>query len=84
MEIGGQKFRGTGPLIEIEGQKFRDDGRKFRADGRKLADDGSELEKGGAELRCEGRSFLLESPKGRHRKSLPTKNGLEVFEALFP
>ncbi len=77
MEVEAQKLGGGGPLIEIGGQKLRDDGRK-------LADDGSELEMGGAEWRCEGLSFLMESPKGRHRKSRPTKNGLEVFEALFP
>jgi hypothetical protein len=55
--------------LEIGGQKFRDEAGK-------LNDEGLELE-------IEGLSFLLESPKRRHRKSLPTKNGLKVLKPYF-
>ena len=54
--------------MEIGGPKFRDEAGK-------LNDEGLELE-------IEGLSFLLESPKGRHRKSLPTKNGREFWSLI--
>jgi len=62
--------------LEIGGQKFRDDGSK-------LADDGPELEIGVGELSEEGLELEIEDKKGRHHKSLPTKNGLKVLRPYF-
>jgi hypothetical protein len=48
-----------------------------------LKEDGPELEIGVGELSEEGLELEIEDKKGRHHKSLPTKNGLKVLRPYF-
>ena len=56
MEIGGQKFRDDGPLIEIEGQELRDEGPELHDEGPEFHDETGLIQFGGQKIQS-GLSF---------------------------